>query len=142
MSKLVVTVFLCSLLIAPAAALAGPDDILGVWLNGLKNTKIEISKCGEKYCGKIVWLKEPGSDDGIEVPPKFDIHNPSVPLMGLQIVHDFTYAGDNVWKGAKLYDPRSGNTYRGKMNLVSPNRLELRGYIGIPLLGRTEVWTR
>ena len=42
-----------------APALAGSDDILGAWFNQAKDAKIEIFKCGNDYCGKIVWLKEP-----------------------------------------------------------------------------------
>ena len=130
---------------------AGPEDILGVWLNQEKDAKIDIFKCGEKYCGKVVWLKDPnypeGSKDGIPGTPKLD-HNSSnpelrkAPVIGLQIVHDFAFAGDNRWKNGKVYDPKNGKTYSGKMTLVSPTELHLRGFIGISLIGRTAVWTR
>ena len=151
MTKLMVTVFLCSLLVLPTAVYAGADDILGIWLNQEKNAKIEVLKCGETYCGKIVWLKEPNypedSRDGIPGTQKLDHNNPqkdlrSVPVLGLQIVHDFTYSGENVWKDGKIYDPKKGKTYSGKMTLVSPNQLNLRGFIGISLIGRTSLWTR
>jgi len=127
------------------------DDILGVWNNEEKDGKIEIFKCSEKYCGKIVWAKEPnypaGSTEGTPGTPRLDHHNPdaakrSRPILGLQIVNDFIFAGKDVWKGGTVYDPKSGNTYRGKMTLVSPNALDLRGFIGIPLFGRTTTWTR
>ncbi len=79
--------------------------------------------------------------------PRLDYHNPdsakrSRPILGLQIVNDFIFAGENVWKGGTVYDPKSGNTYRGKMTLISPDVLDLRGFIGIPLFGRTTTWTR
>src|SRR5271166_2314277 len=86
---------------ATASALAASDSIIGVWLNGDKDAHIEIAKCGEKYCGKIVWLKEPlypqGSKDGTPGTPKLDDKNPdksrkSVPLMGLEIVKDLQSA--------------------------------------------------
>lgn len=135
---------------APAFA-AGPDDILGVWLNQEKDANIEIFRCGEKYCGKVVRLKDPhypeGSKDGVPGTPKLDHNNPNpelrkAPVIGLQIVHDFAFAGDNRWKGGKVYDPKNGKTYSGKMTLVSPNELHLRGFIGISLIGRTAVWSR
>lgn len=134
-----------------AAFAASPDDILGVWDNQEKDGKIEIFKCGEKYCGRIVWLKEPNypldSKEGMPGTPKLDHKNPDpelrkVPTMGLRIMHDFTFSDDTVWKGGKVYDPKSGNTYSGKMTLVSPTQLKLRGFIGISLFGRTDVWTR
>ncbi len=150
--RMLFVVFSIVMLFANALAYAaGPDDILGVWLNQEKDAKIEIFKCGEKYCGKVVWLKDPnypeGSKDGIPGTPKLDHNNPNpelkkAPVIGLQIVHDFAFAGDNRWKGGKVYDPKNGKTYSGKMTLVSPNELHLRGFIGISLIGRTAVWTR
>jgi uncharacterized protein (DUF2147 family) len=136
---------------AGAAIDADADGILGAWLNGEKDAQIEIFKCGEKYCGKIVWLKDlnypEGSKDGIPGTPKIDHHNPDPahrkdPIIGLQIVHDFVFAGDGRWTGGRVYDPKNGKTYSGKMTLVSPRQLDLRGYIGIPLIGRTATWTR
>ncbi len=136
----------------PATARAGQaDDILGVWFNGEKDARIEIVKCGEGYCGKVVWLKEPnypdGSKDGAPGPPKLDHNNPDParrqePISGLVIVRDFHYAGDDLWKDGTVYDPKNGKTYRGKMTLVSHDRLDLRGFIGISLIGRTATWTR
>ncbi len=138
-------------MIAAAAYAAGADDILGVWNNQEKDAKIEIQKCGDNYCGKIVWLKAPnypeGSNEGVPGTPKVDHNNPdrnlrSSPVVGLQIVRDFSYAGENTWSGGRVYDPKNGRTYRGKLTLVSPAQLNLRGFIGISLIGRTAVWTR
>ncbi len=55
---------------------------------------------------------------------------------------DFTYVGGNAYTGGRLYDPEKGKTYSGKITLVSPKQLDLRGYIGISLIGRTSKWTR
>ena len=46
------------------------------------------------------------------------------------------------WVGGWAYDPDGGSTYSGQMELADPNTLKLRGYVGIPLFGRTETWTR
>jgi len=142
---------LCILLVSVTVFAANADDILGVWFNGEKDAKIEIVKCADKYCGRIVWLKEPsypeGSKDGAPGTPRLDHNNPGAamkktPIIGLQIVYDFTFAGDDLWKDGRVYDPKNGKTYKGKMNLVAPAQLDLRGYIGISLLGRTTTWTR
>jgi uncharacterized protein (DUF2147 family) len=141
----------CILLVSATAFASNADDILGVWFNGEKDAKIEIAKCAEKYCGKIVWLKEPnypeGSKDGTPGTPKLDHNNPEATLkktsiIGLQIVYDFAFAGEDLWKEGRVYDPKNGKTYKGKMTLVSPTQLDLRGYIGISLIGRTTTWTR
>jgi len=138
-------------LVALSVYAASADDILGVWDNQEKDAKIEIFKCGENYCGKIVWLKEPNypadSKEGPPGTPRLDRNNPdpmlrSRPIIGLRIVRDFVFTGDGLWKGGKVYDPKNGKTYRGKMTLVSHGQLNLRGFIGISIIGRTAIWTR
>ena len=140
-----------ALLTAGAACAAGPDDIIGTWYNQEKDAQIEVYKCGEKFCGKIVWLKVPdypeGSKDGTPGTPKLDHNNPDAahsrdPIVGLNIVKDFSYDQENRWNGGSVYDPKNGKTYKGKMTLVDQSRLDLRGYIGISLIGRTTTWTR
>jgi uncharacterized protein (DUF2147 family) len=121
-----------------------PNAVAGTWYNGSKESRIEIYKCGDKYCGKIVWLKEPNNEQG---KPKVDKNNPdsklqSRQLMGLVLMKDFEYNSGNVWDDGEIYDPKSGKTYSCKMTLTDPNRLEVRGYVGISLIGRTDVWTR
>ena len=139
------------ILLAVASCLAANNDIVGVWYNQARDAKIDIAQCGEKYCGKIVWLKEPsyppGSKDGTPGTPKLDHNNPDpslkkTPVMGLEIVRDFQFSGDNLWKDGKIYDPKSGKTYSAKITLVSPTQLNLRGFVGVSLFGRTETWTK
>ncbi len=142
---------LALLLLGARALAAQPDDIVGVWFNEEQDAKIELARCGAKYCGTIVWLKEPlypaGSDEGTPGTPKVDRNNPdparrNAPIIGLRIVREFAYAGDNVWNDGEVYDPENGKTYSGRMTLVTRKQLDLRGYIGISLLGRTTTWTR
>jgi uncharacterized protein (DUF2147 family) len=151
MNKYLVLVLTGLFLLLPVTIHAGCDDILGVWLNQEKDAKIEIVQCAEKYCGKIVWMETPnyaeGSQEGVPGTPKLDNNNPDpklrkTPRLGLFIMHDFVHAGENKWKRGKVYDPKNGKTYSGKITLVSPKELKLRGFIGIYLLGRTAVWTR
>ncbi len=151
MRKTIILLWFCLFVAATAASAAGDDDILGVWNNEEKDGKIEIFKCDGKYCGKIVFAKEPnyppGSKEGTPGTPRLDHNNPdaakrSRPIIGLQIVNNFIFAGENVWKGGTVYDPKNGKTYRGKITLVSPDKLDLRGFVGIPLFGRTTTWTR
>ena len=137
--------------VAALCLAANGDDILGVWNDAEKDAKIEIFKCENKYCGKIVSAKEPnypaGSKEGTPGSPRLDHNNPDIakrsrPIIGLRIMNDFTFAGDDVWKDGTVYDPKNGKAYRGKMTLVSPNKLVMRGFVGIPLFGRSTEWTR
>ena len=142
-------VLLC--LQAVFALASGPDAILGTWNNEEKNAQIEIFACDGRYCGRIVWLKEPnypaGSTEGLPATPKLDRNNPDPqkrkdPVLGLVIVRDFQTEEENRLTNGTVYDPKNGKTYKGKITLISHGRLELRGYIGIPLIGRTTTWTR
>lgn len=121
------------------------DAVVGTWLTEPKNAKVKIFHRGAAYFGKVVWLKEPNNEKG---EPKLDRENPeeklrSRPIMGLEMLRDFVYDEDFVWEDGEIYDPKNGKTYSCKMTLSSDRRtLEVRGYIGISLIGRTQVWTR
>jgi len=146
----IITCLTIILLTAATSFGAGLSGILGVWKTENGEAKVEIYMCGEKFCGKIIWLKNPiytDSMDGEIGAPVIDRKNrdpalQSRPVLGLRILGGFTADGENYWGNGTCYDPKRGNTYRGKIHLGSPDRLELRGYIGIPLFGRTSVWTR
>ncbi len=120
------------------------DKILGEWVTAGGESRVDVYRCDSlTYCGKIVWLRDPLKDGR----PLLDDKNPedslkSRPVLGLLILRGFTSAGDRVWSGGKIYDPKSGNDYRAKMTLVDDRNLDLRGYVVIPLFGRTEKWTR
>lgn len=64
------------------------------------------------------------------------------PLVGLQVLWGFGKDGSQ-WSGGQVLDPETGKIYRASISLEDDgNKLRLRGYIGIPLLGRTEYWLR
>lgn len=120
------------------------DDILGKWQSGHGNGRIEIYKRGDTYFGKIIWLKDPTDESG---KPKVDIHNPSKelrsqPIIGLDVLKDLTYKGNGVWGNGEIYDPKSGRSYNSQLSLPEKNKLNIRAYFGISLLGKTETWTR
>jgi len=140
-----------SLASLPAAAATGGDAITGLWEVADGGGRIEISRCGAGYCGAIAWLREPlyppDDKDGMGGRPLLDRENPqkklrSRPQLGLQIMAGYTFQGDNFWDNGSIYNTENGKTYRSNITLLSHNRLELRGYIGIPLLGGSTVWTR
>lgn len=138
-----VFLFVCSPLTAQPQGSDESLRIAGVWLTADGKAHIEISSCGEKFCGKIVWLKEP-QKNGL---PVIDDKNPDEklrgrPVLGMELMYGFVYDGDDVWTSGRVYDPESGDEYRGKLTLVDADTMELRGYVMIPLFGRTETWRR
>jgi uncharacterized protein (DUF2147 family) len=122
-----------------------PDAIVGVWKTGEGTAMVRIYKNGDKYQGKVVWLKEPTDPETGK--PKVDKKHPdesvrSRPILGLVNVWGFVYKGDNVWNKGKIYDPKNGNTYSCNIKLESANKMEVRGFVGVSLIGRTDIWTR
>lgn len=126
----------------------GADDILGIWWNQEKTSKIEVFKKGDKYHGKIIWLKDE-FEDGSTTKPNLDDKNPDASLqsrkvLGLEILTDLEW-DDDEWDDGEIYDPKSGNSYSCYAEFEDENnldRLKLRGYVGFSLIGRTSYWTR
>jgi uncharacterized protein (DUF2147 family) len=119
------------------------DAILGHWWTEGERSVVEVYMCDDRFCGKIIWLEEPRNEDGTE---KLDKNNPdpskqSQPLIGLNLVWDFSYDKGNRWVDGKIYDPDNGKTYSFKLTLEG-DQLKVRGYIGLSLIGRTTVWKR
>ncbi len=119
------------------------DAILGQWANPNGQDHILIYKKGNKYFGKLDWIKFPNDEQGN---PKTDKNNPdktlqSRPDLGLELLKDFTFDGDDVYEDGTIYDPKSGKTYSCKMT-IEGNNLKIRGYVLFSLFGRSEVWTR
>ncbi len=121
------------------------QNILGTWYNDTKDAKVEIYKGKDgKYHGKIVWLKEPNRDGK----PKVDKFNSNDklrtrPVMGLIILSGFQAQKDGkTYEDGTIYDPKNGKTYSCKITQTENDKLNIRGFIGISLIGRTTVWTR
>lgn len=117
------------------------DAILGKWLSGDGDGKVEIYKSGNTYYGKIIWLKEPNEENGT---PKTDDENPDnakrkQPLIGLVVLKDFKFK-DGFWQDGTIYDPKNGKTYDCEMWLDGNNTLKIRGYWYF--VYRTEDWKR
>jgi uncharacterized protein (DUF2147 family) len=134
--------------LALAAGPAAAADVLGTWATAEDKSHVEIVPCAEaaeKLCGSIVWLKEPNDDTG---QPKHDKNNPepslqSRPIIGLPLLAGFV-SGDepNKWTDGEIYNPEDGDTYSCTMTLLEDGRLEVRGYVGLPLFGKSQIWTR
>ena len=122
-------------------------ELIGIWLTQDGGSKVEIVKNEDgSYSGKIVWLRTPRERDGSY---KLDINNPDQNLrnrkiIGLQLLDGFKYnKRKEEWTGGTIYDPQSGSTYKCYMWFDGDvNKLCVKGYIGIALIGRTSNWTR
>jgi uncharacterized protein (DUF2147 family) len=137
-----------AILVAWMAALAGivragsdpRQQILGMWVTQDKDGVIEIYLARSGLLeGRIV--AEPGD------PIQLDDKNPDPALRtrsldGAVILHGFRYAGAGKWIDGTIYDPDDGKTYRCSLELKNATVLSVHGYIGLPLFGRSVLWTR
>ena len=138
-----VIAILFSIPVVSAQSTSKEDDIIGIWLSEEKNGKIEIYKSGYKYYGKLIWGKTMFEADGRT--SKKDVKNSNInlrtrKLKDLIMLTNFVFE-DNVWSGGKIYDPQAGKLYSCTMKLKA-NTLNIRGYVGISLFGRSSQWTR
>jgi uncharacterized protein (DUF2147 family) len=118
------------------------DDILGTWLTSEGRAKVFVYKSGNKYFGKIIWLKDPNKNGK----PRLDVKNQNAalrnkPIIDLVILKDFEF-DDGEWVNGKVYEPSGGKEYSSKITMPNAHTLKVRGYIGISLFGKTDVWKR
>ena len=138
---------LCGLLatiMTTATAQDNGDQLIGLWEPSNGKARVKVEKIGSKYYGKIVWLREP--IDPQTQQPKVDKNNPdesmrSVPLKGYRMLKDFVFKSGE-WTDGTIYDPESGSTYSCVITVKDENTLDIRGYVGVKALGRTDVWKR
>jgi len=124
-------------------ALAEESDVVGLWLSGDGDGWIELRRDGDDVIGIVAG--SPNKKEGD--PPRLDGKNPDPALRGrildgVTIMKGFKYDGDDYWSGGTIYDPNSGNTYKGTLKLLDRDKVKLRGFIGISLFGRSDTWTR
>lgn len=148
-STVCLVVLLFSALTSRPLTADGAADIVGTWLVEDKTGKIQIFKCGDKYCGKTVWIKPTKEHPNPQ--EILDVHNPNPEkrtrkILGKTMMWGLTYnRDDRRWEGGSIYDNRKGKVYSCQATLRAGGKeLLLRGFIGISLIviGQTTVWTR
>jgi uncharacterized protein (DUF2147 family) len=139
---------LCALIVCAlplgAAFAADASSPLGLWKTfddktGAARAIVRIYEQDGKLFGKIVSSFTPGAES--RVCRVCTDERKDQPIIGLIIIRNMK-ASDGEYSGGDILDPESGSVYRCKMHVAEDGRLVLRGYIGISLLGRTQIWQR
>ncbi len=121
---------------------------VGVWKTIDDETKqerstVRISEVGGVLSGRIEKITDPGKQAA-----KCDEcadERKGQPILGLTILRNVKKNGDDadLWDGGDILDPSNGKVYRVRLRPVDGGKkLEVRGFIGMPLLGRTQTWIR
>ena len=136
--------YLCLLLSIFLGVLAHADEraaVLGRWASD--NSILEVVESGGQLHATIIALLDPvyrADEDGVAGTVRVDSKSPnevlrSRPLVGIDLLEAYSYE-DGKWRG-RIYDPESGKTYKSQMTVDPNGNLLMRGYIGMPMLGRT-----
>ncbi len=105
---------------------------VGAWLTEGGHGVIRIAPCGQQLCGAIVGIdRKPG-----EPMPK---DNTGRSQCGLTILTSSADIRAGISQG-RITDPRDGKIYDAQLWVDGAGKLHLRGYLGVPLLGKTQVW--
>ncbi len=124
-------------LLFPAIAQAS-NPVTGLWLDEDKLGYIQLVEQGGILQGYIA-----GSVNGSV---KEDVKNPDNAQRGKNLLHkpiiqNLKFDG-KVWTGGTIYNPNDGNTYSVTITPGDGNTLYLRGFLGLPMFGMTQTWTR
>lgn len=100
---------------------------------------VEIYEAKGKFWGKIIELTNPKDRDRVCVECSGNDHNK--PILGLVVIKGLTKVG-NEYTNGKILDPKHGKLYKSIICLEGKDKLKVRGYIGVSLIGRTQYWER
>ena len=135
---------LCALAVGSALAQVTP---VGVWKTIDDKTKAEkslvrISESAGVLSGRIEKLLASDAKPDA-VCDKCSDDRKDKPLVGLEIIRGVKKSDETLWDGGTILDPNDGKVYKVRLSPADGGkRLEVRGYIGAPLLGRTQTWMR
>lgn len=120
------------------------QTIFGKWHStnddtGKIDSVIEMYEENGKAYAKIIEIKDPKRQKA--VCDKCEGENKNKPILGLEILTGLK-KDDDEWSGGEILDPRNGKVYKCYIELVNPNKLKVRGFIGFSLLGKTKYWNR
>lgn len=135
-----------ALLLSPLFAWAGNTDVTGKWKTiddetGKPKSIVEIFKDGEEIKGRILELINPPEPDPVCKECSGD--KKDKPVKGLEFMWGLKESDKGEWSGGQILDPKNGKVYKCRLRLKEDGaKLEVRGFIGFSLLGRSQTWNR
>ncbi len=120
------------------------QDVFGKWTTiddntGKARSTVEIFERDGKVYGKVVAITDPEKRDRVCDQCSGDDRNR--PILGLEILKGLKKSGDK-YEGGYITDPDNGKRYKCYIELEDDNTLKVRGFIGMALIGRTQIWKR
>ena len=138
------SIFLTLALVLSATLTGMAQDVTGKWKtiddkSGEAKSIVEIFKKNGKVYGKVIEILDPTKRAATcrNCPENLN----GKPILGMVIMNDLEKDGDE-YSGGTVLDPDNGKVYKCLIALEGPNKLKVRGYIGISLIGRSQYWER
>lgn len=144
MRKLIPAAIIAAVLAVPAWAQNSP---VGLWktiddATGKPKSLVRITETNGELSGKIEKLFREPNEDQNPMCDKCEGAMKAQPILGMTILTGLKKDGDS-WTGGHVIDPKNGKTYNAKVTPIDGGKkLEMRGYMGVPMLGRTQTWIR
>jgi len=150
MKRLLLAALLCTL----ASGASAQSSVMGTWLTASGKAQVRIEPCPDPkngpLCGFVVGLIEPKGPDGVVVAPEVatDFRNSDPALrsrkvMGMPLIWGFKKTSDPAaFDDGQIYNGENGKIYNANISLQPDGKLRLRGYVGSPMFGETQIWTR
>jgi uncharacterized protein (DUF2147 family) len=135
-------------LVAAVGSVSAQGTPVGVWKTIDDKTKTEraqirITEAGGVYSAKIEKLLAADAKQDA-VCDKCSDDRKDKPIVGMEIMRGVKRGdGDNTWDGGTILDAAEGKVYKVRLQTADGGKkLEVRGYIGMPMMGRTQTWIR
>jgi uncharacterized protein (DUF2147 family) len=137
-----------------SSAWAQQPSVMGTWLTASGKAQVRIGPCPDPkngpICGFIASLIEPRGPDGVVVVPEVatDFRNTDPALrgrkvLGMPLIWGFKKTSDpNAFEDGQIYNGENGKVYNANISLQPDGKLRLRGYVGSPMFGETQIWNR
>ncbi len=120
---------------------ASPDGVVGRWKTETRGGIVEITRCGNTICGKLLTSDGMAADPNMKDSKNIDASLRNRPLKGIALLSGPFEYGDGAWKGGSIYKADNGKTYLATISPVDANTLKVKGCVVAPLC-RTQTWTR
>lgn len=106
---------------------------VGIWRDAKDRLHIEIRRCAEAVCGRVIWAAEKAKADARK--------GGTDPLVGTEILREFRKDKKGRWRG-KVFVPDIGQTFYGTIGLIDAHSLKARGCLFAGIVCKTRIWTR
>ena len=143
-----------SVLASTASTASAQQGVAGTWLTASGVAQVKIGPCPDAasgpICGFVVGLINPKGPDGKVVAPDvandYRNENPALrsrKVIGMPLIWGFKPTSNpNTFEDGHIYNGENGKTYNANISLQPDGKLRLRGYVGTPMFGETQIWTR